>query len=227
MAFEGDARMTTQIPSLPPAAFRLLQYWKTARGPHVLPHRTSIDPIKLHDWLDDLSIIEIHAGEKSFFVRVHGSETRENLGQDFSGRYLEDCMGGDAVKLAVEPYIASIETLLPTFSTIEDASMSAVFGSLDRLVLPFTDVDQSLPDAPVSVERIVTWLGPTDRQRGEQTTVYNSALQNGRSGEGIANFVSKIFAIDVDDERYGLDDPNHSIAPFAAQRPLAKHAWSR
>ena len=216
--------MSETVSKLPPAAFQLLRYWKTARGPHVLPHRSAIDPIKLRDWLRDLSIIEIHKGEKRFFVRLHGTETTENLGQDFSRKYLEDCTTGLANAIAVRPYLTSIDALLPTYSSVEADQLSGVFTSLDRLVLPFTDVDQDQPDAPVSVDRFLTWLGPTDRQRGEDSAVYLSPLPASAAGtNGGGSRPAGLFVIDVDDKRYGLDVPSQSSTPFAAQRPLAKH----
>lgn len=215
--------MSETIPTLPPAAHRLLRYWKSCRGPHVLPPRTSIDPIPLREWLSHLSIIEVRPGDKNFFVRVHGSETVENLGQDFSRGYLEDLTSGLATDIATRPYKAAIDALLPVYSTVESVSGSSVFNTLDRLVLPFTDVDQDDPDAPVSVDRFLTWLGPTDRVRGEDTAVYRSDLPVQQAGQnGNSKGRIQLMIIDVDDPRYGLDDPSHVSIPFAAQRPLAK-----
>lgn len=216
--------MAETIPKLPPAAHGLLRYWKSSRGPHVLPHRKSIDPIPLQNWLSNLSIVEVQPGDKKFFVRLHGSKTVEGLGQDFSRSYIEDVTSGHATEIATRPYEAAIEALLPVFSIVESMRNSTVFNTLDRLVLPFTDVDQDDPDAPVSVDRFLAWTGPTDRVRGEDTAVYRADLpvpdmrQNGNSTGQL-----QIMVIDVDDPRYGLDNPSHSTIPFAAQRPLAKH----
>lgn len=215
--------MSETIPTLPPAAFRLLRFWKSARGPHVLPHRTSMDPIPLREWISQLSIIEKREGEKQFFVRVHGSETVENLGQDFSRGYIEDQTSGGATDIAIGPYQAASDALMPVFSTVESTPNAGIFNTLDRLILPFTDVDQNEPDAPVSVDRFLSWLGPTDRVRGEDTAIYRSELPKPETGKNGGNkSLIQTMLIDVDDPRYGLDEPSQPNMPFAAQRPLAK-----
>lgn len=215
--------LSEEIPSLPPAAFQLLRYWKSARGPHVLPHRGSMDPIQLRKWISHLSIIEAREGEKQFYVRVHGSETVENLGQDFSRSYIEDHTSGVARDIATRPYRAAIDAVMPIYSTVEALPGSGVFNTLDRLVLPFTDVDQNQPEAPVSVNRFLAWLGPTDRVRGEDTAVYRADLPVQEAGKnGNSKGLIQLMVIDVDDTRYGLDDPSHPNMPFAALRPLAK-----
>jgi len=183
-----------------------------------------MDPIRLREWISHISIVEIHEGEKQFFVRVHGSETVENLGQDFSRSYIEDHTSGVAVDIATRPYKASIEALLPVYSTVEATPGSGVFNTLDRLVLPFTDVNQSQPDAPVSVDRFLAWLGPTDRVRGEDTAVYRADLpvqEAGRNGK--SKGLIQLMVIDVDDPHYGFEEQSQPNKPFAAQRPLAKH----
>lgn len=211
------------LPSLPPAARALLRYWKEARGPHVLPHRSALDPIRLREWLPDLSIVEVQPGDKRFFVRVHGTATTENIGQDLSRQYLEDMIESDALEVALIPYQTAIKQVMPVFSVVEPEINSGIFTSLDRLMLPFTDVDQSDDTAPVSVDRFLTWVGPTDLLRGEDASIYRTKLPfraaNGQPAKGIA-----LWVVDVDDARYGLDKPSQSSAPFAAQRPEAKHA---
>ena len=216
--------LSEDIPSLPPSAFRLLRFWKSVRGPHVLPHRRSMDPIPLREWISQLSIIEFRKGEKQFFVRVHGSETIENLGQDFSRSYIEDHTSGVSRDIATRPYLAVMDALMPVYSTVEAMPGGGVFNTLDRLILPFTDTDQTQSDAPVSVDRCLSWLGPTDRVRGEDTAVYRSDLPVQEAGKnGDSKGLIQLSVIDVDDPRYGLDDSNQPSMPFAAQRPLAKH----
>jgi len=215
--------LSEEIPSLPPAAFRLLRYWKSVRSQHVLPHRRTMDPIPLREWISQLSIIELHKGEKQFFVRVHGSETVENLGQEFSRSYIEDHTSGVARDIATRPYQTALETLMPVYSTVEALPGSGVFNTLDRLILPFTDVDQEQPDAPVSVDRFLSWLGPTDRVRGEEAAIYRSDLPVQEAGKnGDSKGLIQLMVIDVDDPRYGFDEASHPNMPFAAQRPLAK-----
>ncbi len=183
-----------------------------------------MDPIPLREWISQLSIVEARKGEKQFFVRVHGSEAVENLGQDFSRSYIEDQTSGVATDIATRPYKASIEALMPVYSTIEATPGSSVFNTLERLVLPFTDVDQDQSDAPITVDRFLSWLGPTDRVRGEDTAVYRADLPVQEAGKnGDSKGLIQLAVIDVDDPRYGFDEPSHPNMPFAAQRPLAKH----
>lgn len=215
--------LSEEIPSLPPAAFRLLRFWKSARGPHVLPHRRSMDPIPLREWISNISIVEAREGAKQFYVRVHGSEAVENLGQDFSRSYIEDHTSGVARDIATRPFKAAMDALMPVYSTVEALPGSGVFNTLDRLILPFTDADQTQQGAAVSVDRFLSWLGPTDRVRGEDTAVYRADLpvqEAGKNGDSKGQI--QMMVIDVDDARYGLDDPSHPNMPFAAQRPLAK-----
>lgn len=182
-----------------------------------------MDPIQLKDWLSRLSIIERREGEKQLFVRVHGSQTVEDLGQDFSRQYIEDVTEGIAQDIATRPYKACVEAMKPVFSTVEATPGSTVFTTLDRLVLPFTDIDPQTPDAPATIDRFICWLGPTDRVPGEDSAVYRAELPFEGAWKKTASKGSiQIMVIDVDDKRYGLDDPSQPIMPFAAQRPLAK-----
>lgn len=213
----------SQIDKFPAAVFELLDFWKAERGSRVLPHVSSLNPLNLRKWIGDLSVIEVCEGEKRFYIRLHGSITSDNIGRNFSKQYLEDCTPSHAFELAVAPYEASIAHRLPVFSVITPGVATGDFDKLQRLVLPFTESEQTNEDNSASIDRFLIWVGPTFLAPYENTTVYGDSIPTKADRKRFEDAL-ELHIIDVDDPAYDLDNFSQSMAPSAAVYPFAKHA---
>lgn len=209
------------ITRLPKPALELLQFWKDARGPHVLPHIRHFNPLNLRPWIGNISKMEVR-GDR-FFVRLHGSVTSENIGQNFTGRYMDECAPPHALDLAVAPYKMSIEHLAPTFSILVPGLLSGVFSTFERVALPFTNTAEDDVTSPISVDWFLVWVGPTHIDTLYCSTVYGeeapTAIERRRAEDAM-----ELMVIDVDDPSYDLCVASHAIAPSAAAFAEAKHA---
>ena len=211
------------ITRLPEDALDLLAFWKEARGKLALPHISCLDPLRLWRWLGNLSMMDVHQGDKRFYIRLHGTITSENIGQDFSRRYLEDCAPPHARELALKPYTTCVETLMPTYSVMVPGLISGVFSRFERLALPFTASEPDNEIQPVGADRLLVWVSLTDADTFFGPTVYGeeepTEYERARARDAAA-----LTTIDVDDPAYLLFEENQSKAPRAAARPLAKQA---
>jgi len=140
-------------------ALELLKFWRDARGEFALPHRNALDPIRLKKWINNLSIVEYRANEERYFVKLHSSFTQDCIGQNMTRAYFDDVLSADALSVALQPYEAARAARKPTLSVIMPQLYPNLFKRLDRMVLPFTDQTPSDPDA--TVDRFVTWVGPS------------------------------------------------------------------
>lgn len=206
---------------LPKDALDLLAFWKAARDGRALPHRRSLDPVKMRNWLGDLSILEVHDGPKRIFVKLHGSLTAENVGQDFTRRYLEDCTPEHALEVAIEPYLTSIEHIAPTFSVLVPGVLSGVFKRFERLALPFTTQDSNSPETQVN--GFMVWVGPTEIDTYSCASIYGddepSAYDQAR-----ARTAMRLIVIDVDDPSFDYVVANQPHVQMVTPRPLARLA---
>jgi len=156
------------LADLPPAAQKLFAFWEEARADKCLPDRRAISPLRLREWIGDLSIVQVHEGERRFWVRLSGTNIVTNIGTGFERSYLEDRIPDELHKVALEPYYVSLKECLPTYSVIMPGLLTGVFSQLERFILPFSDVDGGC------VERFLVWAAPSDRDCYECETVYGT-----------------------------------------------------
>lgn len=159
-----------------PEARALLDHWRDLAGKRRLPAFTEQVQCSLDRWLPDVSIVDLHEGSKRFFIRYHGSGTQLHIGDNLTGLYFEDVLIPIVRVLALAPYEEAIRSKRPTRSTMIPRLYRSVFSQLDRVVLPFGEMD--------TVTSFITWVGPTDKCAASVESVYDriSALADPKSG---------------------------------------------
>jgi len=72
----------------------LYDYWRSASGSEGMPPLSAIDPIRLpRSCLPHLSILEVEQSPFRLRSRLNGTGLVEQLGTDFTGRYLDEVPG--------------------------------------------------------------------------------------------------------------------------------------
>lgn len=159
--------MKNQVePPLPEAAKRLLAYWESAQRGDRPPPRSAVDPIKLREWIGDISVIQYIEGEKNLYIRLHGLNVAQKIGDYYARGYLEDMIPASAHSVVFEAYYVARKTLRPVHSIITPGVLKGSFEKFERFVLPFVD------DETAQLERFVVWVGPTNRDVLECETIY-------------------------------------------------------
>ncbi len=173
--------------ALPEAARGALTLWKRLCGGRALPSRANLKPVDWRHWLSDISILELHRGTKRYFVTLHGGRTQEYVGANLHKKYVEDSLTGNALSLALAPYVESERTRQPTFSILQPKLEHGPRYSLSRLVMPFTD---ATPEGGLNrVDRFVTWVGASSRRPYDMDIVYESISGDTINGDGMGEQV--------------------------------------
>ncbi len=134
----------------------LLRQWHDACGTHALPTARFADPLRLRQWVGDISIVHLHEGDKRYFVSLHGANVARHLGPNFHKKYLEDAIPEASYHDTVAPYELSIRTRKPCYSIQRATLESGLFKSLERMILPLSLDDQD------TVERFIIWVAPIE-----------------------------------------------------------------
>lgn len=112
----------------------IVEYWRSLRPPLGLPTRGQLDPGVLRAHLSSISMIQVEE-QGSLRFRFAGSGLRAALGQDVSGKRLQDLSGASVDMLSLG-ITAAIERQAPVGGVIERTRDRQVW-----LRLPFSGSD--------------------------------------------------------------------------------------
>ncbi|MGH6968147.1 MAG: PAS domain-containing protein [Stellaceae bacterium] len=130
--------LTTAPPVIAdPLLRRLYQYWDHERGNHPMPTRDSVDPIKMRYILGHLALIDVIGGRGGFRIRLHGTELVSRLGDDLTGKTLDELPFADQRKLALAWFTAVAEQRAPLHEHV-DQVVDGFARNFDVLVLPYS-----------------------------------------------------------------------------------------
>lgn len=114
----------------------LLAFWDELRGSRPMPSRQELDVAALKPWLGNLTLLAVIDGGRDYYFRVHGTNLREMVGQDLTGRYLKS-LPNEWVSTWADEYDHVVETRAPAF-TARRPSVAKDFMSIEKLMLPFS-----------------------------------------------------------------------------------------
>lgn len=72
----------------------LYRYWLARRGQCLMPARRMIEPQELRELLPHLFMVDVERDEDRYRYRLVGTHIRDFLGEELTGRYLEEAAGG-------------------------------------------------------------------------------------------------------------------------------------
>ena len=103
-------------PKLGPA----LDYWRTKCAGSTLPRPADIDPAGFpRAVLPYLTLLDVVEGGKTFRVRLVGTASSAAVGDNYTGRYLDETMSGEVLAAALARYRAAIEHRRPVLAYAE------------------------------------------------------------------------------------------------------------
>ncbi len=79
------------------------QYWLRMKGSRSMPSRSNLNPADITPLLPNIVLVDVEQDPRRYRVRLLGTETVKVLGEDCTGRYLDDLtMLGSIVKKRYE-----------------------------------------------------------------------------------------------------------------------------
>jgi hypothetical protein len=144
----------------------LLEYWKKLKKDQVLPFRHQFDPVAVPQCLKYIVLIDVKQNSPKYFIRLAGSAVNPAYMKPVAGRYMEDILKPQDLKVILPQYEYTIRHRVPTYMVGSAEMPSRVRLSYERLLLPMTtdgqnvdklvigikfeDVKQELLDRPIS-----------------------------------------------------------------------------
>jgi len=144
---------------------RLLQHWYKLKGARPLPLRADLDPVEIAYCLGNVALVEIEPPFRPRY-RLVGTKLADLLGEDPTGRYLDEMYSTAIRSEALAAYRRTIETGEPDYT---ERVFNLLFLKLGyyRLLLPFSHRSEGRADLVLaaffptdrSIRRAVDWLG--------------------------------------------------------------------
>ncbi len=98
---------------------RLYDYWESRRGNRLYPARGDIDPVEFSFALGNVTLIEVLHSPLRFKFRLMGTLMAQRVGQDLTGRMVDDLPNPSYRDVLLRAYRESIETGQPNLHLYE------------------------------------------------------------------------------------------------------------
>ncbi|WP_420405232.1 PAS domain-containing protein [Nisaea sp.] len=116
----------------------LLAHWISIHPGDRIPARADFDPLDIPRLLPNLVLTDVERDPWRFRVRVMGTAVVEAMGEDFTGRYLDEVWPDAGNQLLIRDRIAVAESGLPNYRYGKSATRFRLdFAPLERVFLPF------------------------------------------------------------------------------------------
>jgi len=116
----------------------LYDYWDKRRGGRRWPARADINPVDLKFALGNLSLIDVSHDPLQFTFRLLGTLFAQRLGQDFTGRTVDDIPDPDYRAEITAAYRKIVETGEPS-STMGERTFDGEPRRFETLRLPLSE----------------------------------------------------------------------------------------
>jgi hypothetical protein len=126
----------TDFPITSARLAQLYAFWNERRGGRAMPSRRDMEFAALKPWLGNLTLVSVIDGGRDYHIRVHGTNLREIVGQDLTGRYLK-ALPHEFVPLWTAEYDEVVRTRAPVF-TARRPSVIKTFITIEKLILPLS-----------------------------------------------------------------------------------------
>jgi hypothetical protein len=130
-----------------PSLRALFDHWQRIRGSRTVPLRANFDPLDVPLLLKDLFLVEVHGREPPwrFRYRVAGTGISKFVGQDYTGRFVDEIFPPPARSIVEEFYSAPVRLRMPVYSSSRlIVPRSQVSKRVSRLVVPLSIAGQSV-----------------------------------------------------------------------------------
>ena len=108
--------------STSPLVRALHAWWLSKRGASGIPDRSDLDPIALKHLLPNIIISEVETEPFRIRYRLVGTKIADITGFNFTGRYLDEIIGGASDTPWMELYAAILGNRTPRFGSVTEAT---------------------------------------------------------------------------------------------------------
>ena len=123
-----------------PILLSLFRYWDHQRGQRAMPERRDIDPVEIGGAvLPHIVLVEFVGGRVRY--RLAGTELVRRFGRDFTGRYMDELIGGSYLDFINDLFSSMREHRVPVFSESPYRWDVAGYRHTRRIFLPLGDTD--------------------------------------------------------------------------------------
>ncbi len=119
----------------------LFDWWVAKRGAQPMPMRGGYHAEELAAWWPDLILYDVEndGGKSRLRFRVHGDNAVRADGGNFTGRFLDEVLAPESIRLILDCYAAVLETRKPLYTRSHRFSREGHNIGFERLLLPFGD----------------------------------------------------------------------------------------
>ncbi|MGE5147399.1 MAG: PAS domain-containing protein [Candidatus Eiseniibacteriota bacterium] len=117
---------------------RLYAYWLAKKGTRAAPARADIDPLEIAPLLPHVTLIDVESAPLRFRYRLVGTEIVNNVGEDFTGRYLDTLLRLAQRDLMAAELARVVASGQPAVNLWEYARHDGRHVRYERLVLPLS-----------------------------------------------------------------------------------------
>ncbi|HLZ68165.1 MAG TPA: PAS domain-containing protein [Aliidongia sp.] len=144
---------------------RLLEHWYNLKGDRPLPRRADLDPTDIAYSLGSVALVEIEPPFRPRY-RLVGTRLADLLGDDPTGRYVDELQSPAVHGEALDAYRRTVESGEPDYAERISSLLFLKFGYY-RLLLPFAWRSEDQADlvlaafypADRAIRRAADWLG--------------------------------------------------------------------
>lgn len=123
----------------------VLAYWARKRGSRLMPCKRDIDPVEIPSrLLPHLQIIEVIDAGARFRYRLVGGASVQAHGQDYTGKYPDEMLPDDRVRLVLKIYQTVYRTKSPLFSRSRYYSAKGWSLFANRVYMPLSDDEENV-----------------------------------------------------------------------------------
>lgn len=115
---------------------KLYAYWCAKKGERRAPARADIDPLEIARLLPHVTLVDVERAPLRFRYRLVGTEIVRNVGDDFTGRYLDSFLRLSHRDAMAAEFTRVVESALPSISDWEYTRGDGRHVRYERLVLP-------------------------------------------------------------------------------------------
>jgi hypothetical protein len=138
---------------------RLFDYWQSRRAGRKYPARADIDPIEFSFALGNVTLVEVLYDPVRFRFRLMGTLMAQRVGQDLTGRMVEELPEAGYRNVLMSAYQRTINTGEPN-TAIYEQTIEGKRYEFEVLRLPLADDGQTINMfllCPMFFEAIPSW----------------------------------------------------------------------
>jgi hypothetical protein len=136
MAEPGAHTVYTAIEPRHTELKELYAYWLAKKGGRPAPCRADIDPVELGRLLPYVTLVDVEQAPLRFRYRLVGTEIVRNVGDDFTGRYLDSFVRLSHRDAMAAEFTRVVERAQPSISDWEYSRGDGRHVRYERLILP-------------------------------------------------------------------------------------------